>query len=300
MDYLEDYYEILQVHHLAEPEVIEAAYRKLAQKYHPDVNRGTNAAERMKRINEAHDVLSDALRRKDYDAWRISGTGEGTGTCEPVHSAKPRPVLKVLPRHIRFKDLDCNQSKTTHFDILNEGGPFTDYSIDTDRLPAWLEITGIEQLGGEELPARVHIRACGERVGTQYDCCIAVKIVNSESHYTEETQVHIEVAMKKPVLEMDSSHLKFNVLTDIISRPQSVKLFNMGMGYIEGDLIPRQKWIKVSPKHVKFDHQQVVQVQIDTALLVNNMLGYVDVKTNCAQETITVEASLVNEKKKAR
>ncbi|MCX5799662.1 MAG: DnaJ domain-containing protein, partial [Proteobacteria bacterium] len=50
----EDYYEILQVHHLAEPEVIQAAYRKLAQKYHPDIDKSPAAVERMKKINIAY------------------------------------------------------------------------------------------------------------------------------------------------------------------------------------------------------------------------------------------------------
>jgi len=48
-----DYYRIIQVHPKAEKEVIEAAYRKLAAKYHPDVSRVADALERMKRINTA-------------------------------------------------------------------------------------------------------------------------------------------------------------------------------------------------------------------------------------------------------
>ena len=46
----EDYYEILQIHHSAEPEIIKAAYGKLAQKYHPDINKDPAAGERMKKI----------------------------------------------------------------------------------------------------------------------------------------------------------------------------------------------------------------------------------------------------------
>lgn len=300
MDYSDDYYEILQVHHLAEPEVIEAAYKKLAQKYHPDINKSSMAAERMKRINEAHDVLGQSLRRRDYDAQRARSSGPAPRPQEPAGLAKTHPILKVSPKHIRFKDLDYAQSKTTHFDILNVGGPFTGYGIGTDRLPEWLEVTGIEKLGSLALPARVHIKACGERVRTQYDCFIPVRIENGESNYSEETQVRVEVAVKGPVLEMGSHYLKFNVLTDVIPQPQSVRLVNAGVGYVEGDLVPRQKWIKVSPRHVSFDHQQVAQVQIDTSRLVNNMIGYIDVKTNCAQDVITVEASLVEDKKKKK
>jgi hypothetical protein len=300
MDYSEDYYEILQVHQLAEPEVIEAAYKKLAQKYHPDVNKSPAAMERMKKINEAHDVLGDALRRKDYDSHRGHSRTTPPRPKEPPAPAKQRPLLKVMPRHIRFKDLDYSQCKATHFDISNIGGPYTGYSLGADRLPQWLEITGIEKLGSQSLPARVHIKASGQFVGTQYDCVIPVRIENAESDCADETQVRIEVSVKGPILEVDNSYLRFNVMTGVLSEPLSVRLTNTGVGHIEGDLVPRQRWIKVSPRHVSFPHQQVVQVQIDTAHLVNNMVGYIDIKTNCAQHIITVEASPVAEKKKGK
>ncbi len=70
MPVLEDYYRILQVHFLAEPEVIESAYKRLAKKYHPDVNKTLGADFRMKKINEAYDTLRDDEKRKAYDAER--------------------------------------------------------------------------------------------------------------------------------------------------------------------------------------------------------------------------------------
>lgn len=63
----EDYYSILQVHYLAEPEVIEGAYKRLAKKYHPDISRNKSSEETMKKINQAYEVLSDPERRKQYD-----------------------------------------------------------------------------------------------------------------------------------------------------------------------------------------------------------------------------------------
>jgi diguanylate cyclase (GGDEF)-like protein len=70
MPILEDYYRILQVHFLAEPEVIESAYKRLAKKYHPDVNKSAGSDARMKKINEAYETLSDASKRRVYDAQR--------------------------------------------------------------------------------------------------------------------------------------------------------------------------------------------------------------------------------------
>jgi curved DNA-binding protein CbpA len=67
-----DYYRILGVLEDAEDIVIKAAYRALAQKYHPDKFQGAAkvAEERMKEINEAYAVLSDVVSRKKYDAQR--------------------------------------------------------------------------------------------------------------------------------------------------------------------------------------------------------------------------------------
>lgn len=62
-----DYYEVLGVERNASQEDIRKAYRKLARRYHPDTNKDPGAEERFKRVSEAHDVLSDPEKRKQYD-----------------------------------------------------------------------------------------------------------------------------------------------------------------------------------------------------------------------------------------
>lgn len=66
----QDYYEVLGIKRDAKPEEIKKAYRRLARKYHPDVNPGDKASEeRFKLTTEAHDVLSDPKKRKIYDRF---------------------------------------------------------------------------------------------------------------------------------------------------------------------------------------------------------------------------------------
>ncbi len=70
-----DYYEILGVSRDADKEEVKRAYRRLARKYHPDVNKEEGAEERFKEINRAYEVLSEPEMRARYDRFGEAGVG---------------------------------------------------------------------------------------------------------------------------------------------------------------------------------------------------------------------------------
>lgn len=92
-----DYYEILGISKSASDQEIKRAYRKLAKKYHPDVNKDADAEAKFKEVNEAYEVLSDSQKKATYDQFghagmdgaNFSGAGGfgGFGGFEDIFSA---------------------------------------------------------------------------------------------------------------------------------------------------------------------------------------------------------------------
>jgi curved DNA-binding protein CbpA len=99
-----DYYEILQISPNAEPETIQRVYRLLAQRCHPD-NQETGNAGQFRMISEAYQVLSDPVRRAQYDVihgqqrkdrWRLVTSGRNAENDFEVEHIVRLTVLEVL------------------------------------------------------------------------------------------------------------------------------------------------------------------------------------------------------------
>src|SRR5262252_2936326 len=89
-------YEILQVDPRAEPEVLEAAFRRLARKYHPDVSPTSDSVERMKELNAAYQVLRDPARRADYDRALLEPEDAWDEDPATRRAPDPEPVVQTL------------------------------------------------------------------------------------------------------------------------------------------------------------------------------------------------------------
>ena len=121
-----DYYEVLGVPRTATQKDISSAFRKLARKHHPDLNAGDKQAEaRFKEISEAHEVLSDAKKRKLYDefgsdwaAAQQAGVQPGTGR-RGAGGFRPQPGTGP---DVQYRTVTPEEME----DLFGEGGGFGD------------------------------------------------------------------------------------------------------------------------------------------------------------------------------
>ena len=117
-----NYYKVLQVDPSADPEVIEAAYKRLSQKYHPDKNSAPDANQRMQEINNAHEVLGNPGRRAFYDRERTNAqtktryeTAESRAKARAEADAKARAEAKIIYGSICQRCGRVAQTKTVAF-----------------------------------------------------------------------------------------------------------------------------------------------------------------------------------------
>ena len=159
-----DYYEILGVKRDASADEIKKSYRKLAQRYHPDVTKDPKGEEKFKDVAEAYQTLKDPEKRKAYDEL---------GTHAPGENFRPPPDWE---RHFREQQAG-NGAGSFSFDDLDLGDLFESLrgrSRGAGRSRASMQIPG------EDYEATVHLRLEDAYQGTQVELNLEVPEFDSE------------------------------------------------------------------------------------------------------------------------
>jgi curved DNA-binding protein len=121
MPKVKDYYEVLGVPRTATQKEISSAFRKLARKHHPDLNAGDKQAEaRFKELSEAHEVLSDAKKRRLYDEFGPDWAGAAAAGVEPG-SGRSRSAPEAGPR-AQYRTVSPEEME----DLFGDSGGFGD------------------------------------------------------------------------------------------------------------------------------------------------------------------------------
>jgi curved DNA-binding protein CbpA len=115
---MQNYYEVLGVSQNADDFVIKAAYKALAQRYHPDkfANNPLDAADaenKMRQLNEAYQVLSDTAKRRDYDNWLSQN--QQPNSQQSSNDAKQQADWQIALRF--YPDLTSFETRLAKFDI---------------------------------------------------------------------------------------------------------------------------------------------------------------------------------------
>ncbi|HEV2418215.1 MAG TPA: molecular chaperone DnaJ [Terriglobia bacterium] len=180
-----DYYAVLGVDRKAKPEAIRKAYRRLARKYHPDLNPGDKTAEeKFKEISEANEVLSDEKKRKVYDRHGFYAENippEGFNSTAQAQYAQNAAEPGFDFSGFDFSNLGGQEEERQPGGF---GGAFRDifsqiFSRGEDRAS---EQEGTRR--GADIEHHVHLRFWDAIRGTQMRLTVALKEVCSTCHGT--------------------------------------------------------------------------------------------------------------------
>jgi len=156
----EDLYELLQVNPSAEAEVIEAAYRVLARRYHPDVNASTKATAQMARLNAAWERLRDPVRRAEYDRQRGAPTvSSPIAATEQAAAETAGPILVLQPDLVTLGRVRRGSRRTATIGVYTEP-PGIRVEVAVSAATDWLEArpTVLAGLNQEQVTLAIRTR----------------------------------------------------------------------------------------------------------------------------------------------
>ncbi len=201
-----DYYEILGIKRGAGQDEVQRAYRKLARKYHPDVNKASNAEEKFKEINEAYEVLKNPEKRKMYDQlgpnWRAG------------QDFRPPPGWDA-----RF-DFGRGGSRQTEFEW---GGP-GDFS---DFFESLFGGRGFRQARGGTAPGGLGREAVWRQAGADQETTIRIPLEEAFGGVTKPIVLQSQVINPKGQLEVREKRYDVKIPPGILPG-QRIRLTGQG------------------------------------------------------------------------
>ncbi|HEU5360688.1 MAG TPA: J domain-containing protein [Candidatus Deferrimicrobiaceae bacterium] len=189
MDPKKNHYETLGLSEGASADEVRKAFRRLARKHHPDVNPGDKGAEaKFKEINEAHEVLSDPKKRREYDAIRkgvFTGgfgegpfhwtTGEGPWSGARVSWGEPADIEEIFGDLLRGGGPGAGIGRGSDL-TLELSVDFLDMARGTVREVLYRRPKACRTCRGSGRSGRSRCSACGGRGQTESEERIQVKI----------------------------------------------------------------------------------------------------------------------------
>lgn len=245
-----DLYSILGVEKTATQNEIKKAYRALARKYHPDINKTKEAEAKFKQINEAYEVLSDEEKRKNYDRYGRADFSSNGGFSGFSGFGKNRGGFSFddLFGGMNFKqanfgggfsagfsgfedeDLDINSSITIDFDFAIKGGK-KDIVINNQNYP-------VNFPAGLKDGEKIRLKGKGKKsyTGKVGDILLSVKVLPSDEYERvgddlyKDVDIDLKTAFFGGKIEVDTPYEKKTVTIPAnIQNKRIIRLKNQGV-----------------------------------------------------------------------
>jgi hypothetical protein len=306
---LPDLYLILQIDPSADPEVIDAVYRRLARKYHPDVNSSTDANRKMQEINMAYEVLGNPERRLEYDKYRYPWTGHNGGTSKSrsrsAHTVRPkkrwyrpddspsRPNLVSFPGRLELGSLPKGTSQSASFRVEMTQGRKIRGRIMSNQ--SWIKVVSPRVLHDlSEATVEIVVDTAHLRDGVSHFGSISIESL-AYGGLTVPVTAHVQEA-PRPQLRVEPKFLQFEALEG--EEPKVVRTIHIwdeaGLP-MSGSLHVKPSWLKTDI----MDFDDVFDMEVQLTADVSNLRvgqsysGRIEVHASNGRATVVVKVAVV-------
>lgn len=257
-----DLYKILQVDPAAEPEVVEAAYRRLALKYHPDVSQAPDAAERMRDLNMAYAVIGDGAKRADYDRARSRLPTSALRARPRREPTTPPARLRVEPQSLQFGPLPKGSTQTAQLAITMDGIGSLRGSVRPNQ--PWLR-TSVSEADDGHCTVEVTVDTAALRDGWRHAGSVTVGTIAGGS---QTVPVTVVVAPEpRPAARVEPEVLDFGeVYAEAGTVTRELVIRNGGTGVLSGHIELSHRWLSTTPDRFS-GNEQSIMVTVDPSRL---------------------------------